>query len=85
MPRKNPNLRACPRRSGVLFSAALWPKFELAPHHRQLVQVLERVECGLFDRVIVTMPPRHGKSLITSQLFPGVVSRPQPGQVDHRK
>ena len=32
--------------------------------------MLEAVERGELDRVIVTMPPRHGKSLVTSQLFP---------------
>jgi predicted phage terminase large subunit-like protein len=52
------------------YSAAMFPKFELPTHLRILVQVLERVERGELDRVIVAMPPRHGKSMTTSQLFP---------------
>ena len=67
---KTPNSLEHARTDLAAYGAALWPKFELAPHHRALVQVLERVEAGLFDRVIILEPPRHGKSLITSQLFP---------------
>ncbi len=52
------------------YSAVMWPPFELAPHHRTLVATLERIERGELDRVIIAMPPRHGKSLITSTLFP---------------
>jgi len=52
------------------YAAALYRKFELPPHLRELVEVLEAVERGELDRVTITMPPRHGKSLITSQLFP---------------
>ncbi len=52
------------------YAAAMYPKFSLPWHLRVLVGVLEGVERGEFDRVIVAMPPRHGKSLLTSQLFP---------------
>lgn len=52
------------------YAAALYRRFELPSHLRELVGVLEAVERGEMDRVIVCMPPRHGKSLITSQLFP---------------
>ena len=44
--------------------------FALPPHLKILVETLEAVERGELDRVILTIPPRHGKSLITSQLFP---------------
>jgi predicted phage terminase large subunit-like protein len=52
------------------FAAAMCPLFELPPHLRTLVQGLERVERGELDRVIICLPPRHGKSMTTSQLFP---------------
>ncbi len=52
------------------YAAAMYPRFELPPHLRILVGVLERVERGELDRAIVAMPPRHGKSLLTSTLFP---------------
>jgi predicted phage terminase large subunit-like protein len=52
------------------YAAAMYPRFELPPHLRTLVQILERVERGELDRVMIFMPPRHGKSFITSTLFP---------------
>ena len=58
------------RKGLAAYAAALYRGFKLPTHLGALVEVLERVERGELDRVIVTMPPRHGKSLITSQLFP---------------
>src|SRR5437762_5909291 len=52
------------------YAVAQWPGFELAAHHRLLVEMLEAVERGEIRRLLVAMPPRHGKSLITTQLFP---------------
>ena len=52
------------------YAVAQWPGFELAAHHRLLVEMLEAVERGQVRRLLVAMPPRHGKSLITTQLFP---------------
>lgn len=41
------------------------------PDHLQaLCGVLQEIEIGGGKRIIVTMPPRHGKSLTTSELFP---------------
>jgi len=48
----------------------MWPPFELAAHHRLIVEELERVERGEVDRLMIFMPPRHGKSLLASTLFP---------------
>jgi predicted phage terminase large subunit-like protein len=52
------------------YASALYSRFELPPHLRILVQILERVERGELDRVIICMPPRHGKSFLTSTVFP---------------
>ncbi|HUY28568.1 MAG TPA: phage terminase large subunit [Candidatus Binataceae bacterium] len=52
------------------YGAALWPPFEVAAHHRLIIEHLERIERGEIDRLMIFMPPRHGKSLITSTLFP---------------
>lgn len=52
------------------YIAAMWPRFSVARHHRRILDTLERVERGEADRVILTLPPRHGKSLIVSQHFP---------------
>src|SRR5215467_2228098 len=45
-------------------------RIELAPPHRKLIEVLEGIESGRYDRAIVMMPPRNGKSLLSSELFP---------------
>jgi predicted phage terminase large subunit-like protein len=52
------------------YSIALFPKFELAPHHRVLVDKLEDVANGRTRRLMVFTPPRHGKSLTATTLFP---------------
>lgn len=38
--------------------------------HRALAAALEEVEAGRMPRLIVTFPPRHGKSELTSRRFP---------------
>lgn len=38
--------------------------------HHVLCDRLERVEAGTIDRLIVNMPPRHGKSMLISETFP---------------
>ncbi len=52
------------------YAVALSRGFKLPPHVRLLVSTLEAVERGELDRVLICMPPRHGKSETTSQLFP---------------
>ena len=39
-------------------------------HHTQLADALERVQAGEITRLIVLMPPRHGKSELVSRHFP---------------
>ena len=41
-----------------------------AKHHRVLAAALEEVEKGKIKRLQVTMPPRHGKTKLSSHLFP---------------
>lgn len=45
-------------------------RFAAAKHHRLIAKYLERIERGDIDRLIISMPPRSGKSLLTSTLFP---------------
>ena len=52
------------------YAKTLWPPFELAAHHRLIVDRLEAVERGEIRRLMIFMPPRHGKSLIGTQIFP---------------
>ena len=41
-----------------------------AKHHRVLGAALEEVENGGFKRLQVSMPPRHGKTKLSSHMFP---------------
>jgi len=52
------------------YAIAQYPSFELAAHHRVIVDKLEAVERGEIHRLMIFMPPRHGKSLLATQMFP---------------
>lgn len=47
-----------------------WPGYKLAAHHRLIARHLEAVERGDIKRLMITMPPRHGKSMLASEFFP---------------
>lgn len=57
------------RASLLAFATAVIPGFEIAPHHALLAQKLEAVERGEIKRLIISMPPRHGKSWLVSRAF----------------
>ena len=46
------------------------PSYQTAPHLVLLADKLEQVSRGEIKRLIVTMPPRHGKSELVSLRFP---------------
>lgn len=52
------------------YAAYQWPGYQIAPHHRLIAQHLEAVERGEITRLMITMPPRHGKSMLASEYFP---------------
>lgn len=52
------------------YAAAQYPFFDMARHHELIVDRLEAVERGELKRLMIFLPPRHGKSLITSTIFP---------------
>lgn len=52
------------------FAKLVYPRYDDAAHLRILADKLEAVERGDISRLIVTMPPRHGKTWTTSHLFP---------------
>ena len=58
------------RRSLSGYAPLIYPRFEVARHHSMLMTKLEAVEAGRIKRLMLFLPPRHGKSLITSQIFP---------------
>lgn len=58
------------RASLLAYAVGQWPGYQVAPHHKLLGAKLEAVERGEIKRLIVTMPPRHGKSMAISEFFP---------------
>ncbi len=46
------------------------PGYMLPSHIKLLASKLEAVERGEIKRLAIFMPPRHGKSQLTSQFFP---------------
>lgn len=58
------------RESLACYGAALYPNFMIPPHIQIIVKVLEAVERGEIKRLMIFAPVRHGKSVVTSQLFP---------------
>ena len=52
------------------FSAAMFPEYRPSQHHKLLADRLQSVESGRTKRLVVLMPPRHGKSKTASELFP---------------
>lgn len=51
------------------FIRRVMPRFQFYQHIDKLISVLQRVADGELDRVMVFMPPRHGKSETFSRLF----------------
>jgi predicted phage terminase large subunit-like protein len=45
-------------------------EYEVAKHHRVIAHALQEVEKGNIKRLIINLGPRHGKSQLTSRLFP---------------
>lgn len=54
----------------ISYAAYQWPGYRDAPHHRLIARKLEAVERGEITRLMITMPPRHGKSMLASEFFP---------------
>jgi predicted phage terminase large subunit-like protein len=54
----------------IAFTEYTLPEYEAANHHRLIAERLEAVERGEIDRLMIFMPPRHGKSELASRRFP---------------
>lgn len=58
------------RRSLEAYCRRSWSGFQAPWHIKKLIAALEAVERGEITRLMVFMPPRHGKSFVASQMFP---------------
>jgi predicted phage terminase large subunit-like protein len=54
----------------IAYAAYQWPGYKAAKHHRLIARHLEAVERGEITRLMISMPPRHGKSMLASEFFP---------------
>lgn len=65
-----------PRLEDYCFSRLLsyiafqWPGYRAGAHHRLIARKLEAVERGDIKRLVIEVPPRHGKSMEVSEYFP---------------
>lgn len=55
----------------LCYAVAQPEPYDAAPHHKLIARKLEAVERGEITRLMIFMPPRHGKSRLASELFPG--------------
>lgn len=58
------------RNSLLAYAIGLIPAYECPPHLELLAAKLEAVVAGRIKRLMVFMPPRHGKSNLSSEIFP---------------
>lgn len=58
------------RKSLIAYAVAQWGGYAAALHHRMIANALERIANGTLKRLIINMPPRHGKSMLASEFFP---------------
>ncbi len=58
------------RRHLLAFTEYTNPLYQRAEHHKLIADKLEAVERGDIDRLMIFMPPRHGKSELASKRFP---------------
>lgn len=56
-----------------------FPGYAIGDHHRRIAEALMAVECGEVRRLIIQAPPRHGKSMLTSEYFPAWYLGRNPG------
>lgn len=54
----------------IAFTQRTFSRYRPADHHYRIADALAAVERGELDRLIITMPPRHGKSELASIRFP---------------
>ena len=54
----------------LAFTTYTFPTYMVAPHNRALAERLEAVEQGEIRRLMIFMPPRHGKTELAGIRFP---------------
>jgi len=52
------------------YIATQFPAYRFSPHNQAISAVLSKVESGDINRLMIFMPPRHGKTMQVSEFFP---------------
>ena len=60
------------------FCKYVWPEMLVGEHHKRIAAALDRVVSGECKRLMIAMPPRHGKSQMGSYLFPAYLMGKKP-------
>jgi hypothetical protein len=68
--RRSLEVRSQARESLIAFTEYTFPKYRTAAFHKSIGGQLERVERGEVDRLMLLLPPRHGKSELASKRYP---------------
>lgn len=71
-------LRRAARQSLISFTEYTFERYKTAIHHKIIAAQLERVERGEIDRLMLLVPPRHGKSELASKRLPAWFLGRQP-------
>jgi predicted phage terminase large subunit-like protein len=64
--------------SFLSFCRYVWPEMIVGAHHKKIAAALDRVVSGECKRLMIAMPPRHGKSQMGSYLFPAYLMGKKP-------
>ncbi|HBY85315.1 MAG TPA: hypothetical protein DEO86_05515, partial [Colwellia sp.] len=64
--------------SFLAFAKEVWPPFLQGRHHEKMAEAFERVAKGDLKRLMINMPPRMGKSQLTSWLLPAWIMGRSP-------
>ena len=62
--------RANAREDLISYAQYVMPWYRPAAIHREMANALMKVERGETDRLMITVPPRHGKTALSSILYP---------------
>jgi predicted phage terminase large subunit-like protein len=65
-----PSDESARRYSLIEFTRYRMPKYRPSRVHHLIAEQLERIERGEIDRLMLRLPPRHGKSELSSKSFP---------------
>jgi len=62
------------------FYGSVWSEFICGAHHSKMAEAFERVASGQCKRLMINMPPRFGKSQLTSWLLPAWIVGNSPNK-----